>query len=87
MLTYARHSGPLSSEGSLACHTYCDNASVYMHIGHLRGPVTPTPVVERSAEVCRDWVYQYPSDVSVCTLMFAHKGYLCAFQYLFYPTN
>ena len=72
MLTYARHSGPLSSEGSLACRTYCDNvASVYMHIGHLRGPVTPTPVVERSAEVCRDWVYQYPSDVrmyiNVCT--------------------
>ena len=23
-LTYARHSWPLSSEGSLACHTYCD---------------------------------------------------------------
>ena len=24
ILTYARHSGPLGSEGSLACHTYCD---------------------------------------------------------------
>ena len=24
ILTYARHSWPLSSEGSLACHTYCD---------------------------------------------------------------
>ena len=23
ILTYARHSRPLSSEGSLACHTYC----------------------------------------------------------------
>ena len=23
-LTYTRHSRPLSSEGSLACHTYCD---------------------------------------------------------------
>ena len=24
ILTYALHSRPLSSEGSLACHTYCD---------------------------------------------------------------
>ena len=24
ILTYARHSWPLSSEGSLACHIYCD---------------------------------------------------------------
>ena len=24
ILTYARHSWPLSSEGSLACHTYCE---------------------------------------------------------------
>ena len=24
ILTYARHLRPLSSEGSLACHTYCD---------------------------------------------------------------
>ena len=24
ILTYARHSWPLSSEGSLTCHTYCD---------------------------------------------------------------
>ena len=23
MITYARHSLPLNSEGSLACHTYC----------------------------------------------------------------
>ena len=37
-LTYTRHSCPLRSEGSLACHTYCDTASVYN--GHLRGPVT-----------------------------------------------
>ena len=31
-LTCARHSWPLSSEGSLAYHTYCDT-------GHLRGPL------------------------------------------------
>ena len=24
ILTYARHSWPLGSEASLACHTYCD---------------------------------------------------------------
>ena len=27
ILTYARHSWPLSSEGSLACHTHCDTWS------------------------------------------------------------
>ena len=37
----ARHSRPLSCDGSLACHTYRDTGS------HLRGPVTLTPVAER----------------------------------------
>ena len=40
ILTYARHFRPSSSEGSLACPTYCDTgASVYN--GHLWGPVRP----------------------------------------------
>ena len=42
IFTYARHLWPLSSEGSLACHTYCDT-SVY------NGPVTLTPIAERLA--------------------------------------
>ena len=60
ILTYARHSWPLSSEDSLTCHIYCDT----LYNGHLRGPVTLTPVAERLAvellltvftsEVCRD---------------------------------
>ena len=36
ILTHARRSWPLSSEVSLACHTYCDT-------GHLRGSVTFKP--------------------------------------------
>ena len=40
LLTYARDSWPLSSEGSLACHV-CN--------GYLRGPVTLTPIAERLA--------------------------------------
>ena len=40
ILTNARHSWPLSSEGSLAYHTYFD-------IGHIPGTVTITPVTER----------------------------------------
>ena len=57
ILTCAQHLWPLSSEGSLACHTYC--------IVHLRGPVTLTPTavrltVELSLPVfmtkfCRGW--------------------------------
>ena len=64
ILTYARHSWPLSSEGSLASHNLLwHGASVYN--GHLRGPVTFTPIAERLAVelslpvfttyVCRGW--------------------------------
>ena len=43
ILSYTRHSQPLSSEGFLACHTYCDKEeSVYN--SHLRGPITLTPI-------------------------------------------
>ena len=31
-LTYARHSRPFSSEGSLACHTYCDTGHPFMMV-------------------------------------------------------
>ena len=37
----ARHSWQLSIEGSLACHTNC------VYNGHLRGPVTLSPVDKR----------------------------------------
>ena len=47
ILTYARHSWPLSSEGSLTCHTHCDGPPFYN--GHLRGPVTLTSNAERLA--------------------------------------
>ena len=49
ILTCARHSWPLSSEGSLACHTYIlwHGASIYN--SHLQGPVTLAPIVERLA--------------------------------------
>ena len=48
IFTNIRHSSPLSSEGSLACHIYCDHeASVYNC--HLRGHVTLTPVAKRLA--------------------------------------
>ena len=46
ILTYARHSWTLSSEGSLACHTYCD-IGAFVYDDHLRGPVILTPVAER----------------------------------------
>ena len=44
--TYARHSWPLSSEGSLACNTYCDTEHPFIMV---RGPVTLTPIAERLA--------------------------------------
>ena len=60
MLIYVRHSLPVSSEVSLACHMYCETYN-----GHLRGPVILTPIAERLAMelllpvfttwVCRGW--------------------------------
>ena len=32
ILTYARHSWPLSSERSLACHTYCDTGHPFIMV-------------------------------------------------------
>ena len=32
ILTYARHSWPLSSEGSLKCHTYCDTSLPFIRV-------------------------------------------------------
>ena len=32
ILTYARHLWPLSSEGSLACHTYCDTGHPFIMV-------------------------------------------------------
>ena len=48
ILTYARHLLPLSSEGSVACHTYCDVGHLF-YTGHLRGPMTLIPNAERLA--------------------------------------
>ena len=41
-LTYARQLWPLSIEGSLGCHTYCD-------AGHPFISEDPTPIAERLA--------------------------------------
>ena len=32
ILTYAWHSWPLTSEGSLACHTYCDTGHPFIMV-------------------------------------------------------
>ena len=42
-----RHLWPLSSEGSLACHTYCDTGHPFIMV--LRGSVTLAPYAERLA--------------------------------------
>ena len=46
ILTLARHLRPLSSEGSLAYHAYCDKGSS-VYNGHLRRPVSLTSIAER----------------------------------------
>ena len=64
ILTYAWHSWPLSSEGSLACHACCDTGA-FVYYGHFPGPATLTPIAERltvdlsqpflTAQVYRRW--------------------------------
>ena len=46
ILAYTRHSWPLSSEGSLACHTYRDTGLPFINNGDLQGPETLAPVAE-----------------------------------------
>ena len=46
MFTYARHSWSLSSEISLACHTYCATYRTSVYKSHLWGPVTLTRIAE-----------------------------------------
>ena len=41
ILMYTRQSWPLSSEGSLACHTYCDTGNMF-NIWSLKTPDTHT---------------------------------------------
>ena len=46
ILTYAQHSWPLSNEGSLTCHTYCDTGLPFIMV-IAKGPLTLTPVADR----------------------------------------
>ena len=48
ILTYARHLWSLSNEGSLTCHTYCDNGASIYNVNLIK-PVTLTPNAERLA--------------------------------------
>ena len=59
--TYIRHSWPLSSEGSFACHTYCDEQWGFFCVPHLlwHGPFIPVADLlagELSQPVLTTWV-------------------------------
>ena len=41
--------GPLSSEGSLACPTYCDTGHPFITLSNLRGPMKLTAFADRYA--------------------------------------
>ena len=47
ILTYARYSWPLSNEGSLACHTYCDTRHPFIMV--ISETVTSTPIAKHLA--------------------------------------
>ena len=68
-LTCARHSWPLSSEGSLACHTYCDTGHLFVMV--ISEDPWHSPIAERSAvelplpvfttKVCPGWDTRTPN--------------------------
>ena len=88
----------LSSEGSLACHTYCDTGHPIYNV-HLRGPVTLAPIAERlgvqlsllcnnKLVLCRDWDSNTePSDCGANALTHyatsAAWGLLCLYMCIF----
>ena len=67
MLTIARHFRSLSSEGSIACHTYLDRG--YLLYGHLRGLVTLARIAEP--------VTTCPNDLGLSRLGFEHQPSAC----------
>ena len=71
ILTYARHSWPLSSEGSLACHTYCDT-------GHPFIMVTPDTCLVFGSGVVTAWFY----NLGVLHLGFEHPTFLMREEWL-----
>jgi hypothetical protein len=56
ILPYARRSGPLSREGSLSCHTYCDTGPQFIRSHrkdrHLHPTVGFEPPTQRSSDHC-----------------------------------
>jgi hypothetical protein len=56
ILVYARRSGPLSRDGSLSCHTYCDTGPRFRrsHLKdrHLRPTVGFEPLTQGSSDHC-----------------------------------
>jgi hypothetical protein len=56
ILAYARRSGPLSREGSLSCHTYCDTGPRFIRSHskdrHLRPTVGFEPPTQGSSDHC-----------------------------------
>ena len=53
-ILYARHSWPLNSDASLACHTYCDTGKLFIMVPWHWWPVKLLLLVFMT-EVCRGW--------------------------------
>ena len=53
ILTYARHTWSLSSEGSLTCHNYCDTGLPYIMV------ISEDPWHSHLLPSVRQWIYQY----------------------------
>ena len=71
ILSYSRHSWPLSSEGSLACHIYCDTGHPFLMV-ISKEPVTLEPIAERlTVELSLPFFY----DIGLSRLRFEHPTF------------
>ena len=69
ILTYARHLWPLSTEGSIACHTYCDT-------GHLFIMIISKGVWHFLCQSFGSWaVFTCLNDIRLSRLGFEHPTY------------
>ena len=80
-LTYARHSWPLSSEGSLACHTYCDTGHLFIMV------ISEDPWHSNLMRSVWQWSCHYLfNDLSLSRLGFEHQLEPSAYGANVYPT-
>ena len=84
ILTFARHTWPLRSEGSLVCHAYCDTGHLFIKVS-LQDPwhSQPLPSVwqwSRHYLICRGWEIKHFGSMVKMDIYQNKVGSILSFQ-------